>query len=92
MPHKITTRQYTAHDAQALANIYYYTIHKVNIRDYSIEQVNAWAPSSSLELVGWKDFQVNSIKHKRVLSLVFLYNQLCNGWFILTLSNKVVYT
>ena len=54
MQNKITTRQYKSHDAQDLANIYYYTIHNVNIRDYSIEQVNAWAPSSSLELVGWE--------------------------------------
>lgn len=54
MKHKITTRQYMPGDAQALANIFYHTIHNINIRDYSIEQINAWAPSSSLELDGWK--------------------------------------
>ena len=52
--YKITPRPYKISDAQALANIYYYTIHHINIRDYSIEQVNAWAPSSCLELDGWK--------------------------------------
>lgn len=54
MKHKITTRQYKSSDAQALASIYYNTIHNINIRDYSQEQINAWAPSSSLELNGWK--------------------------------------
>lgn len=54
MKNKIITRQYQISDAQALANIYYYTIHNVNIRDYSVEQINAWAPTSSLELDGWK--------------------------------------
>jgi len=52
--HKITARQYQVNDAQDLANIYYYTIHNINIRHYSMEQVNAWAPASSLELAGWK--------------------------------------
>lgn len=54
MKHKITTRQYKSSDAPALASIYYNTIHNINIRDYSPEQINAWAPSSSLELNGWK--------------------------------------
>jgi len=54
MNDKITTRKYQPSDARALADIYYYTIHNVNTRDYSEEQVNAWAPSSSLELDGWQ--------------------------------------
>lgn len=54
MKHKITTRKYKSSDAQALSSIYYHTIHNINIRDYSLEQINAWAPSSSLEVNGWK--------------------------------------
>lgn len=54
MTTEIIIRDYTPDDAQQLANIYYYTIHNINIRDYSEDQVNAWAPSSSLELTGWK--------------------------------------
>jgi putative acetyltransferase len=50
---KITIREYKAEDAQDLAKIYYNTIHKVNIRDYTQEQVNVWAPESSLEVTGW---------------------------------------
>lgn len=49
----IHIRQYQEGDAKALAAIYYNTIHYVNIRDYSAEQVNAWAPESSLETEGW---------------------------------------
>ncbi|HAT3818859.1 TPA: GNAT family N-acetyltransferase [Legionella pneumophila] len=54
MTNEIIIRNYIADDAQQLANIYYYTIHNINVQDYSEEQVNAWAPSSSLELTGWK--------------------------------------
>jgi putative acetyltransferase len=36
-----------------LAAIYFHTIHKINVKDYSPEQVDAWAPSSSLEIDGW---------------------------------------
>jgi len=54
MSHKVTIRKYESTDAKALADIFYHTIHRINIRDYSEEQVNAWAPSSSLELDGWK--------------------------------------
>lgn len=54
MANEIIIRHYIADDAQQLANIYYYTIHNINVQDYSEEQVNAWAPSSSLELTSWK--------------------------------------
>ena len=54
MSHKITTRKYHPNDARSLADIYYYTIHNINIRDYTEEQVNAWAPSTSLEIDDWQ--------------------------------------
>lgn len=53
MTQKIVTRKYTPEDARALADIYYHTIHNVNTKDYSEDQVNAWAPLSSLNLDGW---------------------------------------
>lgn len=47
-------RDYQEQDAKALAEIYYNTIHKINIKDYTQEQVNAWALRSSLDdLTGW---------------------------------------
>jgi putative acetyltransferase len=54
MTEKITIRKYKPEDARALVDIYFYTIHKVNIQDYTEEQVKAWAPVSSLELDGWQ--------------------------------------
>ena len=49
----IIIRQYIPDDAQQLANIFYYTIHNINIQDYTEDQINAWAPSSSLKVTGW---------------------------------------
>jgi putative acetyltransferase len=51
----IKVRTYKEDDAHALASIYYHTIHSINIRDYSEEQVNAWAPYASVEnYSGWQ--------------------------------------
>ncbi len=38
-------RQAISADAPQIVRIYYDTIHRVNARDYSLEQVNAWAPA-----------------------------------------------
>ena len=54
MKDKIGIKKYAIADAKELADIYYYTIHNINIWDYSKEQVSAWAPESCLELDGWK--------------------------------------
>lgn len=52
----ITVRKYKESDAPAIANIYYNTIHTVNIRDYTEEQVNAWAPYDSVQdYSGWQE-------------------------------------
>jgi putative acetyltransferase len=50
----IIIREYLIEDAQALVNIYYNTIHQVNIKDYSEAQVDAWASSASLDVESWK--------------------------------------
>jgi len=50
----ISIREYQIEDAQALADIFYNTIHKINIRDYSEAQVDAWAPTTSLDSESWK--------------------------------------
>lgn len=50
---KITIKEYKLEDTQDLAKIYYNTIHKVNIKHYTEEQVNVWAPDTSLEVSGW---------------------------------------
>jgi putative acetyltransferase len=53
MNEKIIIQEYDCNDAQDLANIYYHTIHHINSKDYSKEQINAWAPPSSLEATHW---------------------------------------
>jgi len=54
MEPEIIIRKYELKDARFLADIFYHTIHKVNNRDYTEQQINAWAPLSSLELFGWQ--------------------------------------
>lgn len=49
---KILIRNYRTEDTGALANIYYHTIYKINIQHYTEEQVDVWAPTSSLETEG----------------------------------------
>ena len=39
-------RQATQQDASEIMKLFYETIHAINIRDYSQEQVNAWAPDT----------------------------------------------
>ncbi|WP_192892079.1 GNAT family N-acetyltransferase [Vibrio bathopelagicus] len=41
----VKIRNYQASDAKALWEIYFHTVRNINIRDYSQEQVEAWAPS-----------------------------------------------
>ena len=71
---KIIIRQYTSNDAQDLANIYYNTIHTINAQDYTEEQIHAWAPSTSLELTGWKK------KWENIIPLVALMDNKIVGF------------
>ncbi|WP_059360032.1 GNAT family N-acetyltransferase [Parachlamydia acanthamoebae] len=50
---KIIIRKYKPEDAQALADIYYNTIHQINIQHYTEEQVKVWAPETTLESSRW---------------------------------------
>jgi putative acetyltransferase len=42
----IQIRDYERGDAVTIVRLFYDTIHSVNLRDYSIEQVQAWAPET----------------------------------------------
>ncbi|OED60066.1 GNAT family N-acetyltransferase [Vibrio tasmaniensis ZS-17] len=42
----VRIRNYQASDAKALWEIYFHTVRNINVRDYSQEQVEAWAPSN----------------------------------------------
>ena len=50
----ITIRPYTLEDVHALALIFYNTIHNVNSKDYTPEQIKAWAPLNTLNLQHWQ--------------------------------------
>jgi SAM-dependent methyltransferase/heme-degrading monooxygenase HmoA/ribosomal protein S18 acetylase RimI-like enzyme len=53
---EIKIRKYQVSDADDLAKIYYNTIHKICSKDYTGEQLNAWAPSDLVEnYSGWKE-------------------------------------
>lgn len=54
MKKELSIRDYRPEDVQALANIFYNTIHQINIQHYTKEQVDVWAPKSSVENTeGW---------------------------------------
>jgi ribosomal protein S18 acetylase RimI-like enzyme len=56
MNNQIQVRHYQDGDAKFLSQIYYNTIHMVNAKDYSKEQLDAWAPWSSVQdYSGWKE-------------------------------------
>lgn len=74
MTKEVLIRKYQKKDARALADIYYYTIHNINSRDYSEEQINAWAPISSLELEGWE------IKWAKIVPFVAVMNDQIVGF------------
>lgn len=45
-------RRYRSADCKTLAKLFYDTVHNVNIRDYSAEQVCAWA-DGNVDLAAW---------------------------------------
>ncbi len=50
----IFLRQYQPSDCKTLTELFYYTVHKINIKDYSKEQVNVWA-DGNINLSKWND-------------------------------------
>ena len=47
-------RQYQPSDCKILTELFYDTVHKINIKDYSVQQVNAWA-DGNIDLKKWND-------------------------------------
>lgn len=45
-------RSYRPEDCEAMAELFYQTVHTVNARDYSSEQLDAWA-SGKVDLASW---------------------------------------
>lgn len=72
--HDITTRPYNKNDAHDLSLIYYNTIHNINSKDYTPGQINAWAPTSSLEIKDWQK------KWERIPPIIALINDQIVGF------------
>ncbi len=47
-------RNYSPNDCRILAELFFHTIHNVNARDYSEEQINAWA-NGHIDLKHWNN-------------------------------------
>lgn len=53
----MTLRTYVSADCPALAELFYHTVHSVNARDYTPQQLDAWAPGQ-VDLRAWdRSFQ-----------------------------------
>ncbi len=48
----MTLRRYRAEDCEKLAKLFYDTVHTVNARDYTKEQLDAWA-TGTVDLESW---------------------------------------
>jgi putative acetyltransferase len=55
----IQIRQYKESDSRACWEIFFYTVRNINIRDYTLSQVSAWAPDDVVPAV-WQQ-KLNSI-------------------------------
>lgn len=52
-------RRYNPKDCEALTSLFYHTVHNVNVKDYSQEQLKAWA-NDKIDLEVWnKTFSVH---------------------------------
>lgn len=63
-------RRYVASDCKILAELFYQTVHNINARDYTKEQLNAWATGN----VDLKEWNKSFLEHYTVVAVV--YNQI----------------
>ncbi|WP_153720249.1 GNAT family N-acetyltransferase [Sporosarcina cascadiensis] len=58
-------REFQGSDINQVVSIFYETIHSVNAADYSIEQLNAWAPKDEIEakLESWNKSLSNNVTY-----------------------------
>jgi len=80
----ILVRTYRSSDAPAIAALYYNTVHNINIRDYSEEQVNVWAPYKSL-----KDYSRWQKKLKNTKPFVGVINKTIVGFAEFELNGEI---
>jgi len=78
----ITIRNYKDSDAQALRSIHFNTIHTINTRDYTKEQLDAWAPASFDEEFWEKRFKGLSPFVAQINGTIVGYTDLQNNGLI----------
>lgn len=59
-------RKYKPSDCGQLAELFYQTVHTVNAKDYTEEQLNAWA-DGSVDLEKWND---SFLEHNTVVAVI----------------------
>lgn len=58
-------REYKTTDCEQMAKLFYNTVHSVNVKDYTEEQLNVWA-TGSVDLQEWNH---SFLKHKTVVAV-----------------------
>lgn len=64
-------REYRSLDCKYLAELFYQTVHSVNAKDYTLEQLNAWA-SGDFDLTEWnesflKNYTVIAVENNQIV-------------------------
>ena len=62
---KMNLRDYKTSDCTQLAELFYQTVHNVNVKDYTQAQLNAWA-TGEVDLAEW---DASFLKHKTVVAV-----------------------
>ena len=75
MKNTIKIRRYLPDDVKYIVNLFYQTVHTINVKDYSQEQLDAWAPASLLE-----DYSAWSLKLEKSKPFVALLNEKIVGF------------
>ena len=57
-------REYQSSDCKALTELFYNTVHTVNAKDYTKEQLDAWA-TGKVDLKKWKKEDTKLLKSNR---------------------------
>ena len=58
-------RPYHSDDCQAILSLFYETVHKINRRDYTREQIDAWTNNNNIDPIAWN---LSLIHHKTLVA------------------------
>ncbi len=70
---KIIIRKYRPSDCKILANLFYNTVHTINAKDYTKEQLDVWAPKH----INLKEWNYSFLRN---YSIVAVYNDTIAGF------------